>query len=137
MYTMKRELALTSLLLHASLASQVARKPNVIFVLADDLGWGDVSWNNPDMPTETMARLAREGLRLDQSYAQQVCTPSRAALLTGRYPFHIGRQKRALKPLQPTGLTLNVTTLPSELKKLGYSTHMVGKWHLGDYWQYT
>ena len=125
------KIALVTLLLHLSVSSGSVKRPNVIFVLADDLGWGDVSWNNPDMPTSTMERLAAEGLRLDQSYAQQVCTPSRAALLTGRYPFHIGRQKRALKPLQPTGLALNVTTLPSELKKLGYRTHMVGKWHLG------
>ena len=125
------KIALVTLLLHVSVSSGSVKPPNVIFVLADDLGWGDVSWNNPDMPTSTMERLAAEGLRLDQSYAQQVCTPSRAALLTGRYPFHIGRQKRALKPLQPTGLALNVTTLPSELKKLGYRTHMVGKWHLG------
>ena len=125
------KIALMTLLLHVSVSSGSVKRPNVIFVLADDLGWGDVSWNNPDMPTSTMERLAAEGLTLDQSYAQQVCTPSRAALLTGRYPFHIGRQKRALKPLQPTGLTLNVTTLPSELKKLGYRTHMVGKWHLG------
>ena len=125
------KIALMTLLLHVSVSSGSVKRPNVIFVLADDLGWGDVSWNNPDMPTSTMERLAAEGLRLDQSYAQQVCTPSRAALLTGRYPFHIGRQKRALKPLQPTGLALNITTLPSELKKLGYRTHMVGKWHLG------
>lgn len=135
---MKSEIALASFLLHVGVSSERVKKPNVIFVLADDLGWGDVSWNNPDMPTSNMARLAAEGLRLEQSYAQQVCTPSRAALLTGRYPFHIGRQKRALKPLQPTGLTLNVTTLPSELKKLGYRTHMVGKWHLGYCaWEYT
>jgi len=114
------------------------KQPNVIFILADDLGWNDVSWNNPDMPTHHMEKLAQDGIRLEQSYSQQVCTPSRAALLTGRYPFHIGRQKRALKPLQPTGLMLNLTTLPQELKQLGYQTHMVGKWHLGYCaWEYT
>ena len=106
-------------------------QPNIILILADDLGWNDVSWNNPDMPTPTLARLASDGVRLDQAYSQQVGTPSRAALLTGKYPFHIGRQKRALKPMQPTGLQLNLTTLPQEIKKLGYNTHIVGKWHLG------
>ena len=125
-----------------------ARQPNILFIMADDLGWNDVSWNNPDMPTPNLARLAEEGIRLEQAYSQQVvqghlawaqltttlqvCTPSRAAFLTGKYPFHIGRQKRALKPLQPTGLTLNVTTLGEELQELGYATHMVGKWHLGE-----
>ena len=119
------------ILMTLKLVSSERKQPNIIFILADDLGWNDVSWNNPDMPTENMERLAKEGIRLDQAYSQQVCTPSRAALLTGRYPFHIGRQKRALKPLQPTGLMLNLTTLPKELKELGYRTHMVGKWHLG------
>jgi len=99
--------------------------------MADDLGWNDVSWNNKAMTTPTLERLASEGIRLNQAYSQQVCTPSRAAFLTGKYPFHIGRQKRALKPLQPTGLALNLTTMAEELRGLGYATHMVGKWHLG------
>ena len=123
--------ACVSISLCISAVSCARSQPNIILVLADDLGWNDVSWNNPAMPTPTLARLASEGVRLDQAYSQQVCTPSRAALLTGKYPFHIGRQKRALKPLQPTGLQLNLTTLPQELKKLGYNTHIVGKWHLG------
>jgi len=127
-----------SISLCISAVSCARAQPNIILVLADDLGWNDVSWNNPAMPTPTLARLADEGVRLDQAYSQQVCTPSRAALLTGKYPFHIGRQKRALKPLQPTGLQLNLTTLPQELKKLGYNTHIVGKWHLGYCaWEYT
>jgi len=118
--------------------ASVSKQPNIIFILADDLGWNDVSWHNADMPTYNMEQLAREGIILDQSYSQQVCTPSRAALLTGKYPFHIGRQKRALKPLQPTGLQLNLTTIPQQLKRLGYNTHIVGKWHLGYCaWEYT
>ena len=76
-----------------------ASRPNIVVVLADDLGWGDVGWNNEAMVdvTQSLTRLAREGVRLTQYYVQQVCTPSRSALLTGMYPYHIGRQKRALK----------------------------------------
>lgn len=132
---MKLSLALSSL---CQLVVSQTKQPNIVFILADDLGWNDVSWHNPVMPTTNMERLAREGLRLEQAYSQQVCTPSRAALLTGKYPFHIGRQKRALKPFQPTGLMTNLTTLPQQLKKLGYTTHIVGKWHLGYCaWEYT
>ena len=53
------------------------KQPNMIFILADDLGWGDVSWHSPGLPTHNMERLAREGLTLEQAYSQQVCTPSR------------------------------------------------------------
>ena len=75
------------------------RQPNIIFILADDLGYNDVSWHNPDMPTTALERLAEGGLTLEQAYSQQVCTPSRAALLTGKYPFHIGRQKAILEQI--------------------------------------
>ena len=107
------------------------KQPNIVFLLADDLGWGDVSWINDKMLTPNMEKLAKGGIRFDHAYSQQVCTPSRAALLSGMYPFHIGRQKQALKPQQPTGLSLKLKTFPEEMKKLGYTTHMVGKWHLG------
>ena len=76
-----------------------SKQPNIIFILADDLGWNDVSWHNPTMPTTNMERLARQGVRLEQAYSQQVCTPSRAALLTGKYPFTIGRQKAILEQI--------------------------------------
>ena len=87
------------LLLLLRLRGLVATRPNIVLVLADDLGWGDVGWNNEAMfdVTSSLTRLAREGVVLSQYYVQQVCTPSRSALLTGMYPYHIGRQKRALK----------------------------------------
>ena len=74
-------------------------RPNIVLVVADDLGWGDVGWHNPQMVdvTRGLSRLAREGITLNQYYVQQVCSPSRSALLTGMYPYHIGRQKRTIK----------------------------------------
>ena len=88
-----------SLLLLAWLPVLSASRPNIVLVLADDLGWGDVGWNNEAMVdvTRSLSRLAREGILLSQYYVQPACSPSRSALLTGMYPYHIGRQKRALK----------------------------------------
>ena len=118
----------------------LSQPPNILLIMVDDLGWGDVGWNNPIMAdvTPTLDKLAKNGVILSQYYVQQVCTPSRVALMTGMYPFHIGHQKQTIKPLMPTGLTLNRTLLPEQLSRLGYKTHMVGKWHLGFCrWEYT
>lgn len=123
-----------------SISSVTSKRPNIVLIVADDLGWGDVGWTNPNMEdvTPTLTKLARNGVILSQYYVQQVCSPSRAALMTGMYPYHIARQKGTIKPLQPTGLTLNRTLLPEQLEKLGYTNHIVGKWHLGFCkWEYT
>ena len=113
--------------------SQTGKRPHIVFILADDLGFGDVGWNNKLMAdvTKRLARIAARGVTLSQYYVQQVCTPSRSALMTGLYPYHLGRQKGTIKPRQPTGLTLNRTLLSERLQSLGYRTHVVGKWHLG------
>ena len=113
-----------------------SKPPNIVLIVADDLGLADVGWNNQLMldVTPRISKLAKNGVILSQYYVQQVCTPSRATLMTGMYPFHIGRQKQTIKLLMPTGLTLNNTLLP----KLGYKNHIVGKWHLGFCcWEYT
>ena len=81
--------------------------------------------------TPHMDELARTGVTLEQNYMQPTCTPSRSALLTGMYPYHIGRQGLVIKSKTPTGLTLDRTLLSNEMKNLGYDTHVVGKWHLG------
>nr|XP_053641745.1 arylsulfatase B-like [Cherax quadricarinatus] len=112
--------------------------PHIIFMVADDLGWNDVSWHNPQVLTPHLESLARGGIILEQSYVQPVCTPTRSALLSGRYPFTIGRQHSVLQPAEPVGLDLQLKLLPQALKDVGYQTHAVGKWHLGFCsWDYT
>ncbi|XP_018021604.1 arylsulfatase B [Hyalella azteca] len=106
-------------------------KPHIIYILADDLGFHDVPWHNPLIRAPALQRLVDEGVTLEQSYMLPVCSPSRAALISGRYPHKNGMKSANIKPLQPTGLPLNLTLLPESLKMLGYSTHAVGKWHLG------
>ena len=91
---------------------RLERRPNILLIVADDLGWADVPWRDETVPAPNLLQLANSGLILNQSYVQQVCTPSRAALLTGLYPYHLGRQHRALKPLRAGGVPTGFTLLP-------------------------
>lgn len=113
------------------------RPPNIIVIMADDLGWGDIGVNGASMiKTPNIDRIAREGIQLTSFYAgANVCTPSRAALLTGRYPIRSGMQ-HVIMPHSQHGLPKSEITLPEVLKNAGYSTGMVGKWHLGHYDEY-
>ncbi|KAM7285152.1 arylsulfatase B [Ixodes scapularis] len=91
-------------------------------------GWDDVSFHgSPQIPTPNMDVLAADGIILNNYYVQPVCTPSRAALMTGLYPIHTGMQHSVLMPAQPYGLPLEVTIMPQHFKNLGYETHMIGK----------
>ena len=107
-------------------------RPNIIVIMADDLGWGDVSINGADLiETPNIDRIGREGIQLTSFYAgANVCTPSRAALLTGRYPVRSGMQ-HIIFPHSQGGLPQDEVTIPEVLKTAGYATGMVGKWHLG------
>jgi len=132
---MKNHLLLTPLLaiasLHAGPAPAAATPPNILLIVADDLGWKDVGFHGSDIRTPNLDRLAGEGASLTQYYALPMCTPTRAALLTGRYPFRYGLQTGVIPASLPYGLSTEERTLPAALKDAGYSTAIVGKWHLG------
>jgi arylsulfatase A len=126
-------LLLASLLGASSLA---ADPPNFIVIFADDLGYGDLScYGHPTIRTPHLDQMAREGMRFTQFYsAAEVCTPSRAALLTGRLPPRSGmcsNQRRVLFPGSKGGLLAEEVTIAELLKAKGYATACIGKWHLG------
>lgn len=108
-----------------------AEKPNIIYLLADDLGGNNVGWRNPAFKTPNLDKLAASGAKLDNYYVQPVCSPTRAAFLTGRYPFRYGFQTGVVRPWAQYGLPLEERTLPQALKEAGYETAISGKWHLG------
>ncbi len=116
-----------SVLLAVHETSAGRRRPNIVFILADDLGFNDVPWHNRGVVSPALSRLASASTVLEQAYAQPTCTPSRAALLTGYYPLRTGNQNGIIRPQEPTGLYTNFTLLPEHLRRLGYRTHLVGK----------
>ncbi|MCC6231397.1 MAG: sulfatase [Verrucomicrobiales bacterium] len=141
---------LASALLLAHLASTAAPPPNIVLILADDLGWSDLACYGADLhQTPHLDRLARESVRFTQAYAMPVCSPTRAALLTGqhaaRLQFTIWREGalnrdadaakngwKLLPPRTQTDLPVAETSLARLLRQRGYATLHVGKWHLGD-----
>lgn len=130
-------LAMLGTLAAPAVAQQQRRPPNVVMIYADDLGWGDLGcYGNPTIRTPNLDRLAAEGIRFTQFYsAAPLCSPSRAALLTGRYPVRSGINF-VLFPDSRGGLPDSETTIADLLRGRGYATHITGKWHLGHLPQY-
>ncbi len=122
---------LTAIMLLLGTAVQAAEQPNIIFIMADDLGNADLGYRGSDIKTPNIDKLANEGVRLENFHGMPVCTPARAALMTGRYPMRYGLQTLVIFPNHRYGLPTDERTLPQSLKEAGYSTYMVGKWHLG------
>ena len=104
-------------------------KPNIVFVLVDDWGFAEVGFRNPKIKSPNFDELAKSGLVLNRHYVYKYCSPSRASLLTGRWPHHAHQWN--LPSDSPVGTNINMTMLPAKLKQAGYSTYMVGKWHQG------
>jgi len=123
-------LALLVPALFGSRAVQAAPQPNIVFILADDMGYGDVSkYYCTDYVTTNIDRIANEGVMLTQAYAWPVCSPSRAALLTGMDPKRAGVP--AVLMSGAAGINTNTYTIAEHLKRNGYATGAIGKWHLG------
>ena len=113
------------------------QKPNIVYIFADDLGYGDLScYGAKDINTPNIDQIAKQGIKFTEFYsASSVCSPSRAALLTGRYPQRMGINT-VFFPESFTGIPDTEITIPEILKDKGYATGIVGKWHLGHHYQY-
>jgi len=126
---------LISLFILTSSFSAEPGKPNIVVILADDLGYADVGFNGcKDIPTPNIDSLARHGVRCSSGYVSHpFCSPTRAALMTGRYQQRFGHENNPTFLPEDTkvGLPLNQITVAQLLKDAGYTTIAVGKWHLG------
>lgn len=116
-------------------AKNIQGKPNIIYILADDMGYSDMSWQNSSIKTPNLDRLKAEGMFLDRNYVQPQSSPSRVALLTGNYPYRYGLHEHIVLSSSYTGIPGEVKTIAEKMKEGGYETAIIGKWHVGGHKQ--
>ncbi len=127
-----KKLMLAAALPAALIACDAKQKPNVVIIMADDLGWGDVGYHGSVIQTPNIDRLASDGIELDRHYAASVSSPTRAGLMTGRYPSRFGIRETVIPPWREYGLPVEERTIADMLADNGYKDRaVVGKWHLG------
>lgn len=136
---MKKFLTCIALILCATLSSAQQKKPNIIFVLVDDMGYSDLGCYGGEIKTPNIDRLADQGIKMRNFYNNARCCPTRASVLSGRYPHAVGIGHMVSLPtdsITPGSyqgyLDRNTPTVAEELKKAGYNTYMTGKWHVGE-----
>ncbi|MCO6045725.1 sulfatase-like hydrolase/transferase [Aeoliella sp. ICT_H6.2] len=127
-----KHLSLALLLLTATAATQAAERPNIVILLADDLGYGDVGFHGSDIRTPNLDRLASSGTVLERYYVCPMCSPTRAGLMTGRYPLRFGMMRSVVPPYRDFGIDPAEVTIAEMLGTAGYEHRaVIGKWHLG------
>ena len=125
-------LPILSILALACYDCVLSTKPHIVMIVADDLGWNDVSFHgSTQIPTPNIDRLALDGVILNNYYVAPICSPSRSAIMTGKYPIHTGMQSSTVFAPNAWGVNPEEILLPQYLKKQGYKTHAIGKWHIG------
>lgn len=112
-------------------ASATPQKPNILIMVADDLGWADVGYHGGNIDTPSLDLLAQQGVRLNRFYTTPICSPTRAALMTGRDPIRLGVAYGVIFPWDNIGVHPDEHFMPETFQAAGYQTAIVGKWHLG------